>query len=238
MSLVKEFSRLLVITSDKNLGSNYVPPDPSTIISSVTDSNHTQQVASGLYTQAQVDALRTKAIQYLQNQFGIDFSSGTPLPGGMILKDSFIMIPYSNVNTGFTKVCFDSKNPDRGATSRWFGAQFGELIACQASGTFSSGTHSGETYNAGDILTCFDYNLVRTSGHPLDANQEREVIWCCSPWVNKFILNSQGYKDFFSKLEAVDEEGRVGFFDENITFNKVVSTGEVFTATRVVVTWS
>ena len=142
------------------------------------------------------------------------------------------------MTTGFPKVAFDSLHVDRGATDKWYGAQFGELVACNASGVFQNGAHAGETFNAGDILTCFDYNLVRTSGDALSASQEREIIWCASPWVNKFILNSQGYKDFFSKLEAVDADGRVGFFDENITFNKDVATGNVFTATRVVITWT
>lgn len=73
MSLVKAFSRLLVITSDTNLGSSYVPPDPSHIITSVQDPNHTAQVASGLYTSAEADALRAKALIYLNTQFGIDF---------------------------------------------------------------------------------------------------------------------------------------------------------------------
>jgi hypothetical protein len=225
---------MLVLVSDKTLGTNYVPPTPSQLVAAVKDANHGLMVSSGLYTNDQVTALRNNAISYFRDLFGIDFSLGFMLADGTIGLSNFVMIPYASQNVTTVNVAFDSTNMNRGAVGDWHGYQYGELVVATANGTFTSGTHAGEPFIAGDILTYFDYNLVKGD---IQSFQSREIVTVRSPWIAKSVPNSQGYSDFFAKLEIVDSNGNVGFYDETIVYIKDVSTNIVYTKTRVVATW-
>ena len=237
MSLVKNFNRLVVLTNDTNLGPNFVPPTQAQIIASVIDPNHESMVSSGLYTQTQVDTLRSNAIAYLNTQFGIDFSTGTVEPDGSIVLLPFVMIPYTSARSAIINVSFDSQNVDRGAVlNSWYGFQYGEIVACEAEGTFPGGLHQGDNYEPGDILTYFDYNLIRSKGGVPLPTQDREIITCKSPYTSKTLINSQTLTDTLSKLVCTNSSSVDGFFDENIMFEKL-DDGTFETKTRVTMTW-
>ena len=237
MSLVKNFDRMVVLTADKNLGTTYVPPTIPEIVASVTDPNHMSRISSGLYTQPQVNALRSEAIAYFLANFGINFATGTVLPNGTLAIAGFVMIPYTSATATVIRVSFDSKHENHGSNGKWYGYQYGELIACTASGTFTSGSHAGDTYAAGDLLTFFDYNFMNTDGAQPNATYKREIIRARTPWLVKNLVNSQGFVESPSKLEAIDEDGKVGFYMENIMFTKDVDTGNMHSRTRAVFTW-
>lgn len=231
------FSRILVQTKDVNLGTAYVPPTPQQVAAAVTDANHDRQVASGLYTRVQVNAQRNATIAYLKDRFGLDFANGVHIPGGqgLIAAGGWVMIPYFAVNS--TIVSFDSDNLFRGLGQNWYATQYGEVLLAQVSGTFPGGDHVGEKFVTGDVLARFEYNLLRAGANNPNLPVNREVLTVQSPWTSKNILNSQGYVDSLSKLEAIDEHGNVGFFWESIMYQKDVTTGNIFLKTRVLTTW-
>jgi len=230
------YERLLVLTADENLGTNYVPPTPDQRIANVLDPNHTGMVSSGLYTNAQATALRNDAIFYCIQQFGIDFTTGTVLPNGIIVLPSFTMIPYKSGGDNSIHVASDSAHPLRGLVGDWHGYQYGELIVPTTSGTFPGGIHAGESFVLGDLLTYFDYNLIKLDAVPI-IPFTREILTARSPWPGKTVINSQGYADFFAKLEMVDSEGNVAYYSEGIMLIKDVVTGITYSNTRVVATW-
>jgi len=236
---VKNFDRMVVLTTDVNLGTAYVPPTIAQIVAAVTDPNHAAMISTGLYNQTQVNALRADAFAYFNNTFGIDFSVGFVLANGTIVLPNFIMIPYSNLHTSAVHVSFDSAHMDRGSDASWYGYQFGELVVALTAGLITGGTHIGDNYGAGDIMTLFDYNLMKTDGNPPSPDVQREILRARTPWIGKNISpNSQGYSDSPSKLEVVDEDGNVGFYAENIMFIKYVDTGLIYDRTRSVLTWN
>ena len=235
--IVSLYSRMLVISNDENLGANYTPPTLAQLIASVLDVNHSLAVSSGLYTQTQIDTLRNDSFNFFLTQFNIDFASGTLLSDGKIIAPSFLMVPYKSGFAVPIHVSFDSENINRGATTDWYGFQFGEVVAATASGAFSSGAHAGETYVAGDVLAYFDYNLIKSEGGTPTSAQPREIVRFRLPWTSKTILNSQNYTDTLSKMEGVDSNNNVGFALESIMLIRDPSTGVTYKKTRVTVTW-
>jgi len=238
-NLVSLYDRLLIISADANLGVGYVPPPPSAVIAAVLDPNHAGMISSGLYTSAEVIAFQNAAIAYFNATFGLNFNLGTtdPTTGIITLVSvspayTFIMVPYKAGQDNSLHVAFDSAHPHRGENGKWYGYQYGVLVVPENNGIFIGGSHAGDTYVAGDILTVFDYNLIKL-GHP----HRREIIHVQSPWTGKNIPNSQGYSDFLAKCEAIDEQNRVGFYDETIVYIKDVVTNIVYSKTRVVITW-
>jgi hypothetical protein len=234
--LITLFSRFAFLSFDQNLGTNYTPPTPAQIAASVTDINHTAMLASGLYTQSQIDVFRLESIVYFNTLFGINFSAGTLLPSGIIVSPPFVMIPFATGAANSFRVAFDSDHVAHGITADWYAVQYGEVIISQGSGLFLGGTHGGEAYVVGDVLTYIRLNFQKLEGiSPLHQHEEFTLR---SPWVSKNILNSQGYVDSLSKLEIVDSNGNVGFFTENIMFVKNVDTGFVYEKIRVTATWT
>ena len=235
--IISLYSRMLVISNDEDLGANYTPPSLSQLIASVLDVNHSLAVSSGLYTQTQINTLRTDSFNFFLTQLGIDFAAGTLLPDGKILATNFLMVPYKSGFAEPIHVSFDSENINRGATSDWYGFQFGEVVAATANGTFG-GAHAGETYVAGDVLAYFDYNLIKSEGGTPTSTQAREIVRFRLPWTSKTIPNSQNYTDTLSKMEAVDSTSNVGFALESIMLIRDPSTGVTYKKTRVTVTWN
>ncbi len=235
--LITIFSSFDFLSFDKTLGVNYTPPTPAQIAAEVTDPNHISMLSSGLYTQAMIDAFRLEAINYFNVQFNINFSAGTVLPNGIIVLPPFVMIPFATNAANSFRVAFDSDHVSRGITADWYAVQYGEVIICQGSGLFSGGKHVNESYVAGDVLTYIRLNFLKTGGDAPSAEQQRVEYTLRSPYTSKNILNSQGYVESLSKLEIVDPNGRVGFYDENIMFVKDVDTGIVYNKIRVTATW-
>lgn len=236
--LVSGFSRMVVLTSDVNLGVNGTPPNTQQLIAAVLDPNHAQMISSGLYTQAQVDAFVSTANAYFLVNFNINASAGQTINGITYIPSAaaplFAYVPYAAQNV--VNVAFDSTNLNRGAAGGWVGSQFGVVIACTTNLQFSGGTHAGETCGAGNTVAYFQYNLLK-SGSPSNGNS-REVLQVQTPWVSLDVVNSQGYIDSLSKAQAIDQQANVGFYMENIVWNKDVATNIVTGATRVVITWA
>jgi hypothetical protein len=234
--LVSAYSRIVVLASDASLGVNGTPPTTAQVIAKVLDPNHTSMITSGLYTQTQVDEFVVASNLWFLNNFAINFTAGQTAPNGVIAVPSFgaplfQLFPYSAQNV--VKVTFDSSNLNRGVNDDWIGSQFGVVVACTTHVQFSGGYHAGENCSAGDVLAYFNYNLLKSNS----SHSFREDLLVYTPWTSKNILNGQGYFDSLSKLEAVDQQGNIGFFMENIVWNKDVATNIVGTKHRVIITW-
>lgn len=243
-TLVSGYSRMVVLTNDISLGTNFTPPTTQQVLEQVLDPNHASMISSGLYTQAQVNAFVQASNAYMLARFGYNFSAGQVDPNTGITyyptaaAPLVILFPYSAQNV--VGVAFDTANLARGVTDSWVGSQFGIVIACTITQQFPGGDHAGETCAAGDILTYFHYNLLKT-GVPSQVQNLpvfREILQCQSPWPSKNIINSQNVTDTLSKLEANDQNNKLGFFMENIVYQKDVTTGVWSTKTRVVITWA
>lgn len=231
------YSRILVQTKDANLGPTYVPPTPEQLAAMVTDANHEKQVSSGLYTRAQANAQRNATMAYLKARFGLDFANGVVVPGGqgIIAAGGWVMIPYYAVNS--TVVSFDSCNLLRGLSQNWYASQYGEVLLAQVSGSFAGGDHVGEKFVAGDVLTRFEYNLLRAGAVFPNLPINREVVTVQTPWISKNVMGSQGFIDSLTKAEIIDKNGNVGFFWESIMYVKDVVSNNIYLKTRVLSTW-
>lgn len=234
----KFYNRVILLTNDIQVGINAPPPSTADIIAAVYDPNNSTMVSSGLYTQDQTNQKIADAFAYFLNTFGLDFANGFPIGGGRIVAGGWILFPYaSGVKPGGQiNVALDTSD-GKGNNGMWRGFQFGQVLAATTSGVFPGGTRAGQSFVAGDVLAYFDYNMLNTNGGPIGSYTQREVLVCRSPWTSKNILNSEGYTDSLSKLEAVDQNGNVGFAMENIVWVKDAITNMVTTRTRVVVTW-
>ena len=145
------------------------------------------------------------------------------------------VIPYRSGQDNSINVAFDSLHPLRRIEGDWHGYQFGELLIPSNTGTFPGGVHVGDSFSAGDILTYFDYNLIKLGALPFGT--QREIVTVFSPWPGKNVPGSQGYTDFFAKLEAVDYNSNQAYYSEGIMLFKEVSTGVTYSKTRVNITW-
>jgi hypothetical protein len=169
-------------------------------------------LATGRYTQSQINQFRVNAINYYKNQYGIDFSQGIH----NTYLDSYNfpyagMFPYAGGRDNTVHLEFDSKNKHRGKDGNWYGYQFGEVVGMFSNGTFTGGVMNGTSYQAGDLLAYFNYDFVQ-----LTHSNNHESMLCYTPWPTKQPVNSFGKIESFSKMEVVDSEGNIGFFSEDI----------------------
>jgi hypothetical protein len=235
-----KYQRIVLLSHDIDRGINYVPLDNEAVIASILDPNNQSMVSTGLYSQAEVDAKKAAAYQYFLDQYGLDFLNGTVLGNGQFLSGDWFLLPYASGSTLTSEidVALDTDHKDRGANKKWHGFQFGQLMTCTASGTFTGGAYVGATYTAGDVYGYWDYQLIKTNGGPISPNKQRETWKCYAELPGRFVLGSQGYSDFKSTAAIFDEDNNRGNFYEIIEFVKDLDTNMVSSHTRQTITFS
>ncbi|MBS0656072.1 MAG: hypothetical protein JSR46_09860 [Verrucomicrobia bacterium] len=243
--LVSDYARYLELTNDANLGPNFVPPTVDQLVAAVLDPNHEYALASGLYNNDSILALRQKAIAYMKATYCLDFAGPNatldPLTGIITLvvpnapgpDNVFLMLPYTSQNATQIHVAFDSANVERGATGDWYGFQYGELVVPEQSGVLCN----GQKYNLGDTLSYFEYNLLNSPIPKVAPGVKVEVLTLEASFVSQDIINSQGYTDSLSKSTVIDDCGKSGFALESIVFYKDAASGDIYTRTRFEATW-
>lgn len=243
--LVKEYGRFLELTHDENFGPNFVPPTVDQLVAAVLDPNHQYAIASGFYDAGSVLVLRQNAIDYMRDTYCLDFAGpnatvdpatgiitlALPNPSGP--ADVFLMLPYTSQNATEIHVAFDSANPKRGKRGDWYGYQYGELVVPAQSGVLCD----GQRYKLGDTLVYFHYNLMNSPIPKVTRKTDVEVLTLITNFVSLDVVNSQTYSDSLTKVQVIDEDGNVGFGLENILFYKEKTSGDVYTRTRVELTW-
>lgn len=226
--------RLLVLEANENLGVNYKVPNVQQRVMAVLDTNHKDMVDSGLYNLDQVTAFKDDYHNYFYEQFGLNFSQAIENPPGtgILNLPPFQLVPYHSGQDKSISISFDSAHQFR-RFQGWYGEQHGVLVVPMVSGSFAKGIHARETFEAYDVLTYFNYDLIGPLGYEI----QREIITVMSPWPGRSVLNSQGYGDFFAKLVAVDSLGHESYYFEGITLLMDLNTNITYSKTRVVVTW-
>lgn len=241
MSIVKNYSRLIVIGDDVDYGINVNPPNETQVINEVYDPNNSQLTLTGVLTPDRLVQVKNDAIAFFNSRFGVNFAISTPLniPGlpPAIQANGFAMFPYGTATAPINMI-FDSNHIDRGATGFWNAFQFGWACPALADGVFQSGLYAGNTYNAGDVISYFLWVFAPTQGGSLTSQYKTDVITCRSPWVSKNVPDQQGYTDTLSRLECLDENGNVGYYFEDYEFSKDPVTNDVGTKFRAIFTWN
>jgi hypothetical protein len=234
------YARVLLLSEDDSLGTSFTQPTSADIIANLFDADNGSMVSLGLYTQDQCDAKKAAGYQHFLDTFGIDFLAGVNAGYGEYIAGDFILIPYfSGSKPGsLINVALDTDHEDRGANKQWHAFQFGQLVASTVDGTFSGGTHAGETYLAGDVLAYWDYQLIKTNGGPILPTQQREILVCYATLVGRFVVGCQGLGNFYSTATVIDQDGNSGFFVETIYFQKDPLSGNYSTQTRQIITFN
>lgn len=206
---VSRYERLLVITMDRGTISNS--------LFTVLDINHQRMLATGFYTQAQVDALRANSITYLKDRFGLDFSLGTPYPDwGSISLPQATLYPYSSNYNHDAYLVYDSLNKQRGKDGDWYGMHFGEIVLMTGAGNFTSGSAAGQSYGVGDILGYFEYSFVQFD-LTTNTTKQRETMILRLHVPTKQVPNSQGVTEQYVKGELVDNLGNLGYYNDIVS---------------------
>jgi hypothetical protein len=228
------YSRVIVLSQD------YVWPGPSIPL----DPNHQAMLASGLYTQAEADAMTEEAIVDLLTKYGVDFRLSNPnveldpTTGVRTIDGLAIFLPtVIGANEQFFLVA-DTKYPDRARTHRWFDVEYGQIVLFTSSGMFTSGTHAGATYEANDLFSYGDINLLK-KGANWQKKQNREVIKSRTSNLTKQSTNQWGFRQFNIALDLIDEDGHEGLYlAATAVLKEPVVTGTNFLKNRPVMTWT
>jgi hypothetical protein len=208
-----EFNRIILQTTDKS--------DITNNQENIVDPGHAKMLASGLYTQSQIDQMQSNSITFFNEKFGLNFANAEsqpdgsgkiPIPGGL----AFI-IPYA---TGLDKVhrlTFDSENPQRGNSNNWYFETYGNIVLILASGTFTNCVYAGQTYAPTNILFYFDQNALKETN---SRHNRREVFQIQSFSPSQTVVNSFGKSEQHAKFNIIDEDCNIGFGTLEIVINK------------------
>lgn len=241
MSIVSNYSRMMIVSSNYDFGVNGNPPNEQQVFELVFDPNNGQMVSTGLYTDAQRIQKTNDAYAFFLEQFGVDFANGTPVPTlpGSVVANNFQLVPYASGVAPVTvnHLDFDSAHLGRGVTGKWYAFQFGFACGALSDGSYPGGLHVGEHYGAGDVISYYDYVMLDSDGAAPGPQFKRDTIVCRSPWASKNVVNTQGYTDTLSKLENIDMDGKVGYYFEDYAFQKDMITGDVTGRNRTMFTW-
>ena len=224
--LVRIFDRLIVQTTDKSDVTN----NPENII----DPNHAKMLDSGLYDAAEILQMQADSLAYFITHFGFDFSTGTlqldgttqlVIPGGIA-----VLIPYATGLDKVHKLAFDSKHPKRGQSGKWYFEAYGNLVLILATGTFASGTATGQTYSPNNILFYFDQNALK--------KHHREIFQIRSFAPSQTMTNSFGKSEQHTKFHVIDKCENVGYGTLEIVVDQDVNDVLIFNQkNRGVYTW-
>jgi hypothetical protein len=228
------YSRVVVLSQD------YVWPGPTIPL----DPNHQAMIASGLYTPAEAEAMTEAAIGDLLTKYGVDFRLSNPnvelepATGVRTLDGLAIFLPtVIGANEQFFLV-EDTKYPERARTHRWFEVEYGHIVLFTSSGTFTSGTNAGATYEANDLFSYGEINLLK-KGADWQKKHNREVIKFRTSNLTKQSTNQWGISQFNIVLDLLDEEGREGLYlAATAILKEPVVTGTNFLKERPVMTWT
>lgn len=246
--LVSLFDRLIVQTTDITR-----PASPSP---NVLDLNHAQMLASGLYTQAQINQFQVDSFAYFLATFGLDFNTAVIAPGGIFILvipgGSATLIPYATGVDGVHKLAFDSKYPQRGQDGDWVFETFGNLVAFSGTGgTFTSGTAAGQNWKNNDIVFYLETNALKV-GENRSNPCFREVFKLRSFAPSQQVFNSYtpppvppspnpGLTEQHSKFYIIDECGNTGYGTLEVVVDQITTTPPNFIVNqknRGVYTWN
>jgi hypothetical protein len=124
---------------------------------------------SGWYTQADADGVDDLGYSYYISQYGLDFFApgtfgtnlGIPGLAARLIPGVAISLPYDG-GRGFNlkMIQNDAFKSVQTSGKPWLGFQFGTVVQMLGSGHFFGGVRKGVSYNAGDLLSVFYYDLA------------------------------------------------------------------------------
>ena len=138
------------------------------------------------------------AIGDLLTKYGVDFRLSNPnvelepATGVRTLDGLAIFLPtVIGANEQFFLV-EDTKYPERARTHRWFEVEYGHIVLFTSSGTFTSGTNAGATYEANDLFSYGEINLLKRRRLAKEAQPRGDQV--SNVEFNQTVDESMGYQ--------------------------------------------
>jgi hypothetical protein len=205
---------------------------------SLLDPGHTKMSSgemAGVYTQADVDKLKSKALAYFEKVVGLQFTgvcsfcpapyTGFPLasdqdgPAAILLPPFSIGFPPATNPTGPApyNVLYDSGASYKNS-EKWTIRNFSYIMAYLRPGTVYNGTAAGQKFQANDVMSYgYTDHLAIGKDWTNDANREHFIVSTIGP--QKQPANASGLTDQHIALQYIDENGNVGFGSDNVFNN-------------------
>jgi hypothetical protein len=214
---VPEYARTIVDTQD------YAWP-----VAFPEDPFHAGMIASGLYTQADADAMDDAAAADFLALYGWDFNPVTnpnvvvdPTNGRRTIPGlPAIWFDYISENQAF--VVNDTQYPPRGKSQYWVNNKYGIqiLFIGPTTGTaqFTAGVNAGASYRANNLFSFGEFNYMKLGADPSKPNN-REVISYTTTNLSYSSTNQWGQGQFTVTLKLTDQDGNVG---------KYIGTTEIY----------
>src|SRR5215216_269543 len=199
---ITTYSRVVVITQQLPWLGPVIPLDP----------NHQVMLSLGVYSQEDADAITNDAIADFYNLYGIDFSSNNP---NVIINETTGVRTILNLAvffpTIFNKlfVVSDTAHPERGTDQQWRDIEVGQIVQFISSGTITGGTNAGAHFEASDLYSFGQMNLLRI-GADWTKKQNREVVKYSASNLSKQATNQWNNREFIIGLDVLDDQGRKG----------------------------
>lgn len=182
---------------------------------------------------------------YLMGQFGINWTAGTAVGGGVYVRPEGVYFPYVYGTDFMYRIMSDmvdckETKPD----NNWFIFNTGYLVRHSVAGVYPGGAMNGTTYQVGDIISYTEYNYLNEDKQDkwaTDSPKWRQRVIIKSRQPGHSTVNSLGGTDVQVYEELVDQSnGQIGFSSFSVTntnASRWSGDNHLIQSTRNTMTW-